>query len=147
MSNKRRITVSVNEELVDYLDGRYPNRSEKIESLIRKDREYGGQSRAAVLDLRLEQLRSEREQAQATVERVENEMDRIRERVAATEGTHEDALRAAFERCGDIPPDPENPGIRTQAGNVGLTPTEFAEQLDAYQRGEWEPPNRGGDEQ
>ena len=134
--DEERLVAEIPEELKRLIDA--DSRSNKEVVIAALWREYGGDKMGA-LDRRIEEVK----QRVSMVERERNERDREleelkedlqalqskRDVVESERESHDEKLQDAIEKCKGIRRNPDNPAIKTQASRVGMTPSEFIDEL------------------
>jgi len=127
--SKKRITVTLDEGLVTWLDSEYHNRSAAIQELVEAARDGTGAPKDKVREYQIQQLeldlKREQSQIQATKERLETLRSLQQQSESQTESELEDA-RDALE---GVPREADNPAVVNWAGNLDMTPSELLEEL------------------
>lgn len=122
----KRITVSLSEENVEWMDDRDKNRSAFIDSLL--DEARTGTGEHAVREYRLRQLQTEREAAAAKLDAVEDEIGELREQIERSEEERREIAREAVDVIGVEPSyGHDNDAAETWAEKAGMEPAAFWE--------------------
>jgi phosphohistidine phosphatase SixA len=132
MTDKTRTTVYLTDENIEWMDSKSINRSELINKLVRRYREGGEQMDAALADFERERIKSEMEQAEAKLDTLERQLNRIDDVVVSPEQREREQLEQTFETLTNIPADPDNMAIQNQADSHDMTPEEFATELEEW---------------
>jgi len=127
MSEKKRRSVTLSPENDAYLR-QQNNASAVIDDLVTQLRE-GGDKATAVLDMQIQQKRTELTEAENRVERLEQGLDdliELRNEMQAKDSAELQEARAALS---GVPDDPNNPAIKNWASKLGLSPEGLIERL------------------
>ena len=136
---KKRVTVTLSEENVDWLDEKYNNRSGFIDDMLTQYRTGDIQTEQGLHELRAEQLleealdlESEKNQLERKAERKRKKAERYLEQSETAEEQTEAELaeaREALEEAG-VNITPTNPAVENWAEKLGMTPVELVEKLE-----------------
>jgi hypothetical protein len=134
MTDKTPTSVNLTNENLEYLDSETDNRSAFINRLIREYRE-GGSTDAMMQRYRLELLSTERGLARKRMESLQEQIDEIQSAMETAEERREREFTETAERMDGIPADPSNPAVQTQAENLDMEPSAFADRLETWREG------------
>lgn len=137
---KKRITVTLSAENVQWMDDRYNNRSGFLDDLVTQCRNGDGRAEEALQELRAEQLMEEAEDLKAESKRKKREAERKRQKAQEylkqkekvseqAEAELADARDALLDNDGVIL-EPTNPAVQNWADKLGMTPVELIEELE-----------------
>lgn len=135
MSKKRR-TVSIDEEVDEYLDSDEVNASALVNQLVKNHATAGG-GEQAMLELRKEQLQSEMQSKENELQQKREEYRGVLDRLSEYEDETEEIIAEAADVLEGIPLDEgayENPGVKNWAGKAGLSVEKFVEHLREYRQ-------------
>lgn len=137
MSEKRKITISLGEENVEWIDEKYHNRSGFLDDLVTKYREGTGHADDVVRDLRIQQLEAEAEDLvsegelkQKRAEEKREQAERLRNQSSLEQEEQNRILEDAVDKLAGLPSDPSGEHIKTWAEKADMTPEAFAEALE-----------------
>lgn len=128
MSKKRR-SVSLEPDVHDYLSREEVNASALVNELVRRHME-GGMEDTAVLRLRKEQVESEVDHLKARTENKIDELEQLENKLESCQNQQQKQLEEVRDILDDVPHEPTNPAVQTQAEKVDMTPEELLEALD-----------------
>lgn len=128
MSKKRR-SVSLEPDVHDYLSREEVNASALVNELVRRHME-GGMEDTAVLRLRKEQVESEVDHLKARTENKIDELEQLENKLESCQNQQQKELEEVRDILDDVPHEPTNPAVQTQAEKVDMTPEELLEALD-----------------
>jgi chromosome condensin MukBEF ATPase and DNA-binding subunit MukB len=141
MSEKKRISASIDENLKEQLDNKDSiNKSGLIETLLREYLAHG-EGTVVALKVRREELRKEKQNAELRKQTIENEITsyeaQIEELTEKIKERRRDGLRGVDElaqkvKDGEMSKDyihDQNPLIREKASEAGVPPRRFAEKV------------------
>lgn len=134
---KSRRTVTLDEEIDEYLDAEGVNASQLVNRLVRSYQTAGG-SEVGMLRLREQQLESEIQELDSRRETKQDELERVREQLSELQDGRDDVIRDAAESLDDHVRVPDNPAVQNWAEKAGLPPEEFLERLDDLDGGDHE---------
>lgn len=129
--DKTRRTVSLDEEVDEYLDNDEVNASALVNQLVKNHVTSGGDERA-MLELRREQLKSEVQSAENTAEQKRSELETVNEKLSEYEDDIQQVLDEAADVLEGITLDEDaydNPGVENWADKADLPVDEFVERL------------------
>lgn len=129
MSEKVRITVTVEPVNAEYLDRETNNRSAFINELIEAHRKGVDGTEDAVARYRKEQIESELQQVQSREETLRTQLESIENRLKTEQEHREEQLDEAAEVLADVPADPENPAVKNWARKLSMKPEELLEAI------------------
>lgn len=122
-----RISASVDDEVFEYLQTK-DNISAYIERLVEADMK-GVDTDTIGLELQERHLEKEAQAALERHERVENQLEEIREMRKRIESTKDASLEKARESLEYTPKDPTNEAIQKWAKRVDMTPEQLCNEL------------------
>lgn len=126
---KRRRSVSLEPDVHDYLSREEVNASALVNELVRRHME-GGMEDTAVLRLRKEQVKSEVDHLKARTENKIDELQQLENKLETCENQQQEELEEVREILDDVPAEPTNPAVQTQADKLDMTAEELLEALD-----------------
>lgn len=127
MSKERR-TVTLDEEVDEYLGSEGVNASELVNRLVKSHLSSGGGKRA-MLELRAEQLESELSELNGRVDTKESELAQVRGRLGDVRDERQDVVDEAREKLSNTPLKPENPAVRRWAEKAGMDVEAFIREI------------------
>lgn len=127
MSDKKTRTVSLDPENDEFLRNE-DNASAVVNDLVEQLRQ-GGDRHNAAIDLQINQKQRERKDAKKTVERLDREIQELRELKAAANKEEDAELQQAKAALEGVPRDVSNVAIQNWASKLGMPPQELIEQL------------------
>jgi len=130
---KERRTISIDEEVDDYLGSDGVNASELINKLVKSHASAGGDKRA-MLELREEQLMSEVNGLENRLEGKREELESVRDRLSEFRSDSNEVVREAADELEfhAVTLDPDNPAIQKWAEKADLPPEDFLDRLKDY---------------
>jgi predicted nucleic acid-binding Zn-ribbon protein len=127
--NGQRITITVSEENLSWLDANYNNRSGYINDLLTKAKEGSGQVDDAIRRYQIQQLKSE-------ITGMETEIQTKKQRLETLENERENEIKEQERLLEEAKSSldgtelvSENPAVQTWAEKVGMTPEELIEEV------------------
>lgn len=141
MSEKQRISASVDETLKEQLDAKENiNKSALINSLLREYLAHG-ESTSVALKIRREELRKEKQNAELRKQSIENEIESLENKIEELTDKIQQRRSDALKGIDDIVEKVENeemttnfinennPLIKQKASEAGVPPREFAQEV------------------
>ena len=135
--DKKRVAVTLSPENVDWLDGKYNNRSAFIDDLLTECKDGNGRADVAVRELRIQQLEEEADELEheadslrRKAERKREQVEELREQNHLSEEQTEADLAEAQDALEHVPLEPTNPAVENWAEKLGMTPIELVEKLE-----------------
>jgi len=127
MSKERR-TVTLEKEVDDYLAQPHVNASGLVNDLVTRHMN-GDDTDGAIREFRIHQLEEEAKEYNQRAERKQKEAERLKRAEQERQEEKESDIEKAVKMLKDAPRDPENPAVKSQARQVGVTPEELIEKL------------------
>jgi len=128
--NGQRITITVSEENLSWLDANYNNRSGYIDDLLTNAREGNGEVSQAIRQYQIEQLESEISGMKAQVETKASRLESLKAEQQSQKQEQQRKLEDAKETLGGKNLPPDNPAVKKWAEKCDMTPEELLEELD-----------------
>lgn len=126
---KERRTVSLDEEVEEYLASEGVNASELVNKLVKKHASAGGDERA-MLELRKEQLQSDINSLGGRIESKEKELERIQARLDTHNSKEEQILTEAAEALTTTDLRKKNRKVEFWAEQMDLSVSEFVDRIE-----------------
>jgi len=130
MSKERR-TVSLDEDVDEFLGSEGVNASELVNKLVKNHASAGG-DKQSMLELREEQLKSDISSLEGRVESKREELEAVQEQLSQYRDKREDRLQEAAESVKHVALEPDNPAVENWAGKLDMTEREFIQQVEQY---------------
>jgi len=130
MSKERR-TVSLEEEVDEYLNSDEVNASALVNQLVKNHATSGGNKRA-MLELREEQLMSEIDGIRSNLQQKQDELERVQEQLREFQDETTEVIKEAAQELRDTPLDENNPAIQNWAEKAELPVAEFINRLEQH---------------
>jgi hypothetical protein len=130
VSEKVRITVTVEPVNADYLDRETNNRSAFINELIEAHRKGVEGTDDAIARYRKEQIESELQQVESREETLRSQLESVEKQLTSRKEHREEQLSEARDVLADVPPDPENAAVENWARKLDMAPEELLEVLE-----------------
>lgn len=127
--SKKQVSVTMDEELVEWLDSEYHNRSAAISELVKAARDGGGAAEEAVRQYHIQQLEADLTRQELQVEATQERLETLRSIEQQANTPDEADLAEARDVLENVPKDPDNPAIQNWAGDLDMTPEELLEEL------------------
>jgi len=129
MSDKERVSASVDPEVAEYLKQNRVNASGLINDLVKQHQSTGG-TKAAMLELRHDQVKSEVENLHNQLQAKRKELDRIETQLSELQERDEDTLDEATDKMS--PGDFETNALKVSywTDETGLTEEQLREELE-----------------
>lgn len=128
--SKQRRAVTLEPEVDEYLSQEHINASGLVNDLVKRHMN-GEDSKAAIREFRINQLEDEAEEYDGIAERKRERAERLREVAEQEQSERKQAVQEVIDDlvAKDVPRDPDNPAIKTQADNLDMEPTELLDEL------------------
>lgn len=130
MSKERR-TVSLDEDVDEFLGSEGVNASELVNKLVKNHASAGG-DKQSMLELREEQLKSDISSLEGRVESKREELEAVQEQLSQYRDKREDRLQEAAESVKHVVLEPGNPAVENWAAKLDMTEREFIQQVEEY---------------
>lgn len=128
MTDKRRKSFSLDEPNAELCDD-HDNASALVNDLLTQYRK-GADKETVAIDLQIQQKKRELEEKDRQRERVESELQELRQLKAGVESRESADLQRAKDVLSSTPRDPSNVAIQDWADDLGMTPEELIEELE-----------------
>jgi len=128
MSKERR-TVSLDEEVEQYLSGEGVNASQLVNKLVKTHAKSGGNKRA-MLELREDQLVSEIEELHGRIQSKEDELESVREQLAEFEDEKERKIAQAKDALTERDLVTESQAVRFWADELDMSVEELKQEVE-----------------
>lgn len=126
MSEKERISATVDEDVLDQLQARQDmNVSGLVNKLLRQYLMNGGTDETAKR-VRINRLRDEADELEEEAGELRAQAQAIEDHIKEHQQQQQQQIAEAVEKLEGVPPDPDNPSIKNVAAEVGMEPEEFA---------------------
>lgn len=125
---KKRKTVTVDEDVYEYLDQPGVNASGLMNDLLKRHMN-GGDVDGVVREFRINQLEEEAGEYDERAERKREQAERLRELAEEKRSKLDSELAEAREALATVPHEPSNPAVQNWAKKLGMTPDELLEGL------------------
>lgn len=136
MTDKIQKKVYLPEDLADVLDAHPRTNSDLAESALEAYLHSGEvedvERRLDELERRKAVIESERNERNRKLQEIDEEretLEKRRERLQDKRDKEEQQMQTVIERLDDVPRDPDNPAIKTQADNLNMEPMELIDEL------------------
>jgi len=128
--SKQRRAVTLEPEVDEYLSQEHINASGLVNDLVKRHMS-GDDTEAAIREFRINQLEDEAEEYAGIAERKRERAERLREVAEQEQSERKQAVQEVVDDLvnKDVPRDPDNPAIKTQADNLDMEPTELLDEL------------------
>jgi len=130
VSDRERISVTLESENVAYLDREVNNRSAFINDLIEAHRKGKSEIDEAVARHRKQQLESELRRIESEKSSVQSELEHLEEKLSREEARKQEKLQEARDTLEPGQFVPENPAVENWADKLDMTPEELIEELE-----------------
>lgn len=130
VTDKKVVSVNLNEDLVEYLDQVSDNRSAFVNKLLKAHQESGSVKNDVVADFRRRQLKQEKAAKESQLQEIEKELEAIEDVQSAHSREQERVVEEAAEKLVGLSANPEGEHIKTWAKKAGMRPEEFAKALE-----------------
>jgi post-segregation antitoxin (ccd killing protein) len=133
MSDKKRTSITIDEEVYEYLKQSEINQSGLINELV-KEYKRNDKRRVAALETRYQELIGDAEEAAARAERKYAEAEEVQELLEEARKGNVNGIEAATDALSEIPDErltPENPAVQNWADKLGITATQLVQQLQS----------------
>lgn len=133
MSDKKRTSITIDEEVYEYLKQSEINQSGLINELV-KEYKRNDKRRVAALETRYQELIGDAEEAAARAERKYAEAEEVQELLEEARKGKVNGIEAATDALSEIPDErltPENPAVQNWADKLGITATQLVQQLQS----------------
>lgn len=130
VTDKKVVSVSLDEEAVEYLDKVSDNRSAFINGLLEDHRESKSVANEAVAEFRKKQLEQKKAAMESQLELFEDELEDIEETLQDSKQQVDAEIEEARLVLEDVPKDPSNPGVKNWARKLGMTPQELLDEIE-----------------
>lgn len=130
MSENSRITISVSEENIAWLDANYNNRSGYIDDLLTQAREGGGKVDEAIRDYQIQQLSAEVNGMESELETKKARLEALQAEQRSEMAEKQRKLEDAKESLDGARLVPDNPAVQNWAEKVDMTPEELIEEVN-----------------
>lgn len=130
MSEKVRISVTIDAENKRWIDNNHQKRSTFINELVTAARRNGCQNEAVVRQYRIQQLQSDKQRRKAELESIQEELEQLRSLEQEKEAKQEELIEEAREQLYGARLEPDNPAVQNWAEKIGITPQELIEELE-----------------
>lgn len=127
--SREKIAVTISRKNLAWLDEHYNNRSSLIDDLLTRARRGEGEIQRAVARYQKEQLEREKATLETQIEGVEAQLETVETRLERETEREQTQLDEARETLEGVERDPTNPGVKTQAEKLDMTPEELLEKL------------------
>jgi len=137
----------MSEEMV-MLSGRVPGELKELVDADRRNnqeilraalwREFGGERQADIerrveeKERRVSMIQSEKNERERELEREQKELAALREKLNSEEKEQQVRRQEAFDVLENVPWNPDNPAIQTNADDLDMTPEELIAELEDY---------------
>jgi len=128
--SKQRRAVTLEPEVDEYLSQEHINASGLVNDLVKRHMS-GDDTEAAIREFRINQLEDEAEEYAGIAERKRERAERLREVAEQEQSERKQAVQEVVDDLvnKDVPRDPDNPAIKTQADNLDMEPKELLDEL------------------
>jgi predicted CopG family antitoxin len=133
MSDKKRTSITVDEDVYEYLSRGEVNQSGLINELV-KEYKRNDKRQIAALRTRYQELIGDAEEAAERAERKYAEAEEVQELIEEAKKGEVDGIEAAREALDGIPEDrvtEDNPAVQNWADKLGIAPSELVQQLQS----------------
>jgi len=130
MSKERR-TVSLDEDVDEFLASEGVNASELVNNLVKNHASAGG-DKQSMLELREDQLKSDIANLEGQLESKREELERVQEQLSQHRQKQQNQLKEAAESVKHVPLEPDNPAVENWAGKLDMNEKEFIQQVEEY---------------
>jgi len=133
MSDKKRTSITIDEEVYEYLKQSEINQSGLINELV-KEYKRNDKRRVAALETRYQELIGDAEEAAARAERKYAEAEEVQELLEEARKGNVNGIEAATDALSEIPDErltQENPAVQNWADKLGITATQLVQQLQS----------------
>lgn len=150
--SKENVSATVDSDVAEWLDQDGRNRSETINKAVKQYMKAGGNERA-MIELRLEQLRSRKTNLEGELETVDAEIAKLKARLDSIKEEKQEQKEETIEEMvkrfkpaswlSAVPkhrqmPDRDNHKLKECADNTDMTPTELSEKMAEYVKENYE---------
>ena len=125
---KTRRTVSLDDEIDEYLSSEGVNASQLVNRLVKNHASSGGDKKA-MLELRAEQLRSDISELESRMENKQSELDRVEDKLEEYQSEREEALEKAAEILTPRDLKRRNQKVRFWADRAEMSVDDFLEAI------------------
>lgn len=136
-------SVSVDEEVDEYLGREGVNASELVNKLVKEYMNGGGDNE--LLEFRKQQVKSEYQQLATQTRQKLNEFNRLEEQQQRSEEDAQSTWDDAVADLENTPRNPDSPPIVYWAEELGMSPSELCEELPPIDDGDDTLTSLGGD--
>lgn len=126
--SKQRRTVTLDEDVDEYLGSEGVNASELVNRLV-ESHVTSGSGERAMLELRAEQLESDITELSSRLESKQSELAQVRDRLGDVQDKREDVVDEAREKLSNTPLKPDNPAVRRWAERAGMDVEAFIREI------------------
>lgn len=137
MTDEEMLSARVPEELKRLVDADQRSNQEIVRAALW--REFGGERKASVerrieeKENRINMIRREKNEREREIEEEEQDLDALKAKVESIE-EKKDRYETELEDAADLLPDPsdrdpDNPAVKAQASNLGVSPEELLDDL------------------
>lgn len=127
--SKTRVSVTMEEGLVEWLDSEYHNRSAAICELVKAARDGGGAAEDAVRQYHIQQLEADLTRQELQVEATQERLETLKSIEEESNTPDEAKLEEARDTLKNVPKEPDNPAIQHWADKLDTTPPELIDEL------------------
>lgn len=124
-----KITVSLSEENVSWLDANYNNRSGYIDDLLTQAREGSGQVEEAIREYQIQELTADVNGMESELETKKARLESLRAERRSERAEKERKIEDAREALDGTRLTPDNPAVKNWAEDIGMTPEELIEEI------------------
>jgi len=128
--SRKRVGITLDPANVEWLDQHCDNRSAFINDLLTRARNNEDAIDRVVARYRIEQLKREKATLESQMEGIDEQLEELQERAVRGEEKREVRFEEAKQNLSDVPADPTNPAVQTQAEKLDMSPQELAEKLE-----------------
>jgi len=131
--SKKRISATLEDDVYQFVQQEHINTSGLINRCLKEYMNTGGDV-SAVRDLRIRQLKDEADELESRADTKRQRAKELRGELEAAKDDEQTAeLDAVLQRAEYIPPDPEHPFVQENATELGIEPTDLADEIaDKY---------------
>jgi len=130
MSKKKRTSISIDEDVYQYLQQSDVNGSGLINELVREYKSSDDRQVAA-LKLQYEQLINDAKELEERAQRKRDNAADVKQLLEDARGQEDELLIEARAALKFSPDDPDDPAVQKWAEKVGVEPTELLDLLDS----------------